>query len=89
MCVVPLKKIEHGVYGDLIIIYPKPYSIYLRETISFQSRRSTASGEAAGRYWPPSRSGVRLSLGLWTRALGRPLGYLIFSLMALIRDPIY
>ena len=24
-----------GVYGDLIIIYPKPYSIYLRGTIRF------------------------------------------------------
>ena len=24
---VPLKQIEHGVYGDLIVIYPKPYSI--------------------------------------------------------------
>ena len=30
---VPLKYIQYGVYGDLIIIYPKPYSIYLRETI--------------------------------------------------------
>ena len=26
---VPLKQIEYGVYGDLIIICPKPYSIYL------------------------------------------------------------
>ena len=25
-----LKQIEYGVYGDLTIIYPKPYSIYLR-----------------------------------------------------------
>ena len=30
---VPLKWRENGVYGDLIIIYPKPYSIYLRGTI--------------------------------------------------------
>ena len=29
----PFKYIEYGVYGDLIIIYPKPYSIYLRRTI--------------------------------------------------------
>ena len=29
----PLKWIEYGVYGDLIIMYPKPYSIYIRETI--------------------------------------------------------
>ena len=27
--IVPLKEIEHGVYGDLVIIYPRPYSIYL------------------------------------------------------------
>ena len=31
--IFPLKKIEYGVYGELIIIYPKPYSIYLRGTI--------------------------------------------------------
>ena len=30
--VVPLKYIEYGVYGDLIRIYSKPYSIYLRGT---------------------------------------------------------
>ena len=24
---------EYGVYGDLIMLYPKPYSIYLRGTI--------------------------------------------------------
>ena len=27
------REIEYGVYGDLIIIYPKPYSIYLRGII--------------------------------------------------------
>ena len=32
---VPLKYIEYGVYGDLIIKYPKPYSIYLRGNIVF------------------------------------------------------
>ena len=32
--IVPLKSIEYGVYGDHIILYPKPYSIYLRGTIS-------------------------------------------------------
>ena len=31
--IVPLKYIEHGVYGDPIITYPKPYSIYLRGTL--------------------------------------------------------
>ena len=29
----PVRWIEYGVYGDLIIIYTKPYSIYLRGTI--------------------------------------------------------
>ena len=35
--VVPLQKIEYGVYGvygDVIIIHPKPFSIYLRRTIA-------------------------------------------------------
>ena len=26
--IVPVKQIEYGVYGDLIIVYPKPYWIY-------------------------------------------------------------
>ena len=26
-CIVALKYVEYGVYGDLISIYPKPYSI--------------------------------------------------------------
>ena len=30
MAIVPLKLMEYGVYGDLIMIYTKPYSIYLR-----------------------------------------------------------
>ena len=30
--IVPLKYIEYGVYGDLMKMYPKPYSIYLRGT---------------------------------------------------------
>ena len=32
--IVPLKWIEYGLYGDLIIICPKPYSVYLTGTIS-------------------------------------------------------
>ena len=32
--IVPLNYIEYGVYGDLIMMYPKPYSIYLRGTIN-------------------------------------------------------
>ena len=31
-CVV-ISDIEHGIDGDLLIIYPKPYSNYLRGTI--------------------------------------------------------
>ena len=27
--IIPLKQIEYGVYGDLVRIYPKSYSIYL------------------------------------------------------------
>ena len=30
---VPLKWIEYGIYRYLIIIWPKPYSIFLRGTI--------------------------------------------------------
>ena len=30
---MPLNWIEYGVYGDLVIICPKPYSIYLRGAI--------------------------------------------------------
>ena len=33
----PLSK-EYGVYGDLIIIYPKPYSTYLRGTITLNPK---------------------------------------------------
>ena len=34
---VPLKYIEHGAYGDLIIMYPKPYSIHFRGTTMVQN----------------------------------------------------
>ena len=34
----PLRQLEYRVYGDLVIIYPKPYSIYLRGTIRFRVR---------------------------------------------------
>ena len=37
--IVPLKQIDYGVYGDLITIYPKPYSIYFRGTISYRRRK--------------------------------------------------
>ena len=29
------KGIEYGVYGDLILMHPMPYSMYVRGTISF------------------------------------------------------
>ena len=32
--IVTLKEIEYGVYGDLIKIYPKPYSICLKGNIN-------------------------------------------------------
>ena len=38
-CLLPrevhVRYIEYGVYGDLIIIYTKPYSIYLSGTIIY------------------------------------------------------
>ena len=37
LVVVHLKQIEYGVYGDLIITYPMPYSIYVRGIISAES----------------------------------------------------
>ena len=39
---VPLNKTEYGVYGHLVIIYPKPYSIYLRGPVSLKTRSLTA-----------------------------------------------
>ena len=34
--IAPLKSVEYGVYGDLTIIYPRLYSIYLRRTIKLK-----------------------------------------------------
>ena len=34
--IVPLKSIQYGLYGDLIIIYPRPFSIYLNWAISLK-----------------------------------------------------
>ena len=40
------------IYGDLSIIYPKPYSIYLRETIALQDPPKTPSARRIpGKYW--------------------------------------
>ena len=38
--IVPLKQIEYGVYEGLIIVYPKPCSIYLRGTTVFRGQGS-------------------------------------------------
>ena len=40
----PLKYIEYGVYGDLVIIYTKPYSIYLRGTKGPPGLQQSARG---------------------------------------------
>ena len=50
LSIVPLKLIEYGVNGVLIIVYPKPYSTYLRGTIE-RSQGNTcgiAQGVAIG-----------------------------------------
>ena len=39
--------IEYGVYGDLIMIYPKPYSIYLRGAINPQPEPVSGRGTVA------------------------------------------
>ena len=41
--IIPLKYIEYGVYGDLVILYPQPYSIYLRGTTD-SSQKMRLSG---------------------------------------------
>ena len=47
MFIVPLQWIEYGVYGDLIIIYPKPDSIYI---IPGGSKSSSSFGFGANRF---------------------------------------
>ena len=43
--IVPLKQRFYGVDGDLIVIYPKPYSIYLRGTLSLFWKDSASIDE--------------------------------------------
>ena len=43
--------IEFGVYGDLFIIYPKPYSICLRGIIAGERRTEV-------QYWNPTLFGI-------------------------------
>ena len=40
-----------GIYGDLITIYPKPYSIYLRGTMSPGLRACLLEGRVWGGAW--------------------------------------
>ena len=42
--IVPPQYMEYEVYGDLIMIYLKPYSIYLRGSIGFRVRLLHAEG---------------------------------------------
>ena len=48
MSKVPLKQIEYGVYGDLINIYPKPYSISLRGTICLFGELGGSPADSSG-----------------------------------------
>ena len=41
--IAPIKQVEYGVYGDLILIYPKPDSIYLTGTIGFREPHPSES----------------------------------------------
>ena len=56
MAIVPLRYIEYGVYGDLIIRYPKPYSIYLRGTM-----RSSGTIRGLPRAMTKSAAGNKIS----------------------------
>ena len=53
--IVPLKYLEYEVYRDLIIIYPKPYSLYLRGSIpSYCSSESKVRCQACAPLGVPS-----------------------------------
>ena len=47
--------VEYGVYGDLILLYPKTYSIYLRGTTGF-------AGDSSGEHQKPR--GALLYIGI-------------------------
>ena len=47
--IVSLKWIEYGVYGDLSIIYQKPYSIYLRGAIGLGKQRRLSKAKSRTR----------------------------------------
>ena len=44
--IVHLKQMECGIYGDLIIIYLKPYSIYLRGMAGLRVSSSSSSSSS-------------------------------------------
>ena len=48
---VPVKEIEYGVDGDLFIIYPKPYSIYLRGILKIRYMNCSLNFGKAGDMW--------------------------------------
>ena len=81
--IVPLKWIEYGVYGDLIIVYPKPYSVYLRGTITAWL---SASRGAASLFMQVASSGI--SWKSFPKVGKTPGIFNIFS-NGLIGDPIY
>ena len=60
--VVPLKYIEHGVYGDIRKIYTKPYSIYQRRTLNCRW-----SGSASKTGFPYQQHGGMLLESLYTK----------------------
>ena len=66
--IVPLKYIECGVYGDLIIIYPKPYSIYLRRTTVLY--KQVSSGPATQKDRTPNPNPSK-----------KPYAYIIFEII--------
>ena len=61
-CIVPIQQIEYGVYGDLIIIYLKPYSIHLRGTIALQLRLLAAQRSQLNSYVPEHTQRFRVDM---------------------------
>ena len=73
--IVPLELIEYGIYGDLIITYPKPYSIYLRGTIGFGVEKLCHSASV----WGFGFGGPGLAVALEVTTLVRPTGIIIVA----------
>ena len=64
----PFKWIEYGVYADLILMYPKPYSIYLRGTIPLYSPTYLSYTYILGGSWD--------LVTIWVRAHRSPCCFL-------------